>query len=369
MTRQTFTFQGQAPVQDQPSARGSSRGAQVVGGGSHGGVITPGLETNAGPVGAQLGQFFEGLMQPYIKRKQEERFSQGFAAAQSGIALGELSHPDNPVNKIFGPSGYEQGAQMYAASTAVSTWQRNQVEDLDNLQTLEPQDLAKHISDTSAAMKTGDPFADQMIQKGLFDATGPLLNTIAKRRDAWQQSRAVNSGTDAILSQGASMQALVSQQLALSGGSPEEDAANTATLGSLDGLFGIMGKPVGMHDDSYQKMLVGAVRGLAQAGNGFAVGAIKAKGFWALMDADEQDKMDILVEKFGGKANADMAGRADFTERLRVHDTNVQHGSFNSAEGPADLAKINEDIKRATGVKGGDKPGHRTAGAVPSGAE
>jgi hypothetical protein len=109
MTRQTFTFQGIAPVQDQPSARGSSRGAQVIGGASHGGVVTPGLETNAGPVGAQLGQFFEGLMQPKIQRKQEERFSEGFAAAQSGIALGELSHPDNPVNKIFGPWGMNKG--------------------------------------------------------------------------------------------------------------------------------------------------------------------------------------------------------------------------------------------------------------------
>jgi hypothetical protein len=145
------------------------------------------------------------------------------------------------------------------------------------------------------------------------------------------------------------MQALVSKQLTFSGGTPEEDAANTATLASVDGLFGIMGKPHGMHDDSYQKMLVGAVRGLAQAGNGFAVSAIKAKGFWGLMDADQQDKMDILVEKFGGKANADMAGRADFAERLRVHDTNVQVGTFNSAEGPADLSRINADIKRATG--------------------
>jgi hypothetical protein len=349
MTRQTFTFQSGAPVQDQPSARGGSRGAQVIGGASQGSVVTPGLETNAGPVGAQLGQFFEGLMQPYIQRKQEERFSQGFAAAQSGIALDELSHPDNPVNKIFGPSGYEQGAQMYAASTAVSTWQRNQVEDMDNLQTLESQDLAKHIADTSSAMKTGDPFADQMIQKGLFDATGPLLNTIAKRHDLWQQTRAVNAGTDAILSQGASMQALVTQQLALSGGSPEEDAANTATLGSLDGLFGIMGKPIGMHDESYQKMLVGAVRGLAQAGNGFAVGAMKVKGFWGLMDADDQDKMDELVLKFGSRANMEMAGRADFADRLRTHDAKVQRGDFNSGEGPADLDRINDDIKRATG--------------------
>lgn len=349
MTRQTFTFQGIAPVQDQPSARGSSRGAQVIGGASQGSVVTPGLETNAGPVGAQLGQFFANLMEPFVQRKQEQRFAEGMAAAQSGIALGELSHPNNPVNKIFGPSGYEQGAQMYAASTAVSTWQRNQVEDMDNLQTLEPQDLAKHIADTSSAMKTGDPFADQMIQRGLFDATGPLLNTIAKRRDAWQQTRAVNAGTDAILSQGASMQALVTQQLALSGGTPEEDAANTATLGSLDGLFGIMGKPIGMHDDSYQTMLVGAVRGLAHAGHGFAVSAMKAKGFWGLMDADQQDKMDELVLKFGSRANMEMAGRADFAERLRVHDTKVQHGDYNSGEGPADLDRINDDIKRATG--------------------
>lgn len=346
--RQSFAIQPAAPAQSRSTYQGASRGSQVVGGDSQGQGITVGPQTDPGAIGGGLGAYFEGAMQLYLERKQQEGIYKGFHAAQSGIALKELSHPDNPITKIFGPTGYEQGAQMYAAQTAVSTWQAAHVKDMDNLIQMKPDQLAKHLADTSTQAMTGDPFADRIIQRGLIEATGPLMNTVVKTKEAWQQNDAVTGQHVAVMSAGTALQGIVTSQIAL--GSKGFDAEGNSAIAQAMGSFGgLLAKPFGMDESSYHKSLVGIGRDAMQSGQGYAVAAMKTGGRWfgGKLTPDEEDKLDEQYLKFGARANGEAAEK--FTDELIRLDVQSRHGELDPTETAHALSTINEDIKKATG--------------------
>ena len=54
-TKQSFTFNPAAPAQSSTQATGASRGVQVSGGHSQGGVVTAGKETDPGDLSSGLG--------------------------------------------------------------------------------------------------------------------------------------------------------------------------------------------------------------------------------------------------------------------------------------------------------------------------
>ncbi len=83
-SRASFVLDGAAPVQTTTGASGNSRGAQVVGGQSTGGVVTSGMESNPGYVAAELGGYFEQLLAPQVERKKMERIFEGYTRAGRG---------------------------------------------------------------------------------------------------------------------------------------------------------------------------------------------------------------------------------------------------------------------------------------------
>ncbi|AYJ87285.1 hypothetical protein D3Y57_16775 [Sphingomonas paeninsulae] len=287
-----------------------------------------------------------------MQRKQQEKFFEGYTKAQSGIALTEISHPDSVTSKVFGPSGFAQGAQFYTAQAAVSTWQSTQLTDMDTLKRMNPQELAAHVASSSGKAMTGDPFADQQIQKGLLEASAPLLNTIAKERYGWQQQEAVDAQHTAVMSGGATLQTIAASQARLESGGTDDGVAASQAMASFSGM---LGQPHGMDDTNYHKFLVGTARDLMQSGNGYAIEVMRRSPAYSRLNPDEVDKLDEQYLKFGNRANGLAASTPAFVERLirhdmRVHGGDAVEGSFTSPlEAAADLAAINGDIKRSTG--------------------
>lgn len=346
VTKQSFAFNTAAPAQSTTQATGVSRGVQIIGGESKGGVVSATPQTEAGDITSGLGEYFGKLMEPYVARKQQEKFFEGFTAAQSGIALDEPSHPDSAQSRVFGPSGFEKGAQFYTAQAAVSTWQAAQMADMDTLKRMAPKELAAHVAKTSAGALTGDRFADQFVQRGLLDAAGPLLNSVSKERYAWQQQEAIDTQHVALVSGGAALQRIIVTQT--STGNNDPDAAGQAAISQSMATFtGQLAQPHGMDDDSYQKMLMGVARDSMQSGNGYAFEAMRRSPAWARVTTDNQDKLDEQYEKFGKRANAEATHT--YTTQLIEHDAKVAAGTLTAIDAAADLAAINTKIKRSTG--------------------
>jgi hypothetical protein len=305
-------------------------------------MVIPGL------LGGQLGDYFEKKMQPYIEEKLKEGVISGQLAMASGKALKEISHPNSLITKIFGPTGYEQGAEFYAGQTAASTYSAAHYADMDNLSKMDPADIPKHLSQTMDEVMTGDPLADSVARSAIVEANGPLMNTIVKTRVARQQTDAIANGHAALASAATSLQAMVSQQTRLGGTDPDAEG-QSAIQTAVRTFSGLLGQPKGMTDDSYRRLLYGTARDAMQSGNGYAVAVMHKAGVYDLLSPDEQDKLDENYIRFGKRANADAT--ANYTEALIAHDAKVALGQLTPMQAAADLNAINLKIKRSTGFE------------------
>lgn len=350
--RNSFAVNPPAPVQTTTGASGESRGVQVVGGESIGGV-EGGMNTNPGNVAAGLGEYFGKLMEPAIARKQRANFWKGYTEAQSGRALGELTENDSPLTKIFGPSGFAQGAQFYTGRQAIETWQQEQLADIDNLKRMSPVELSKHLADSSEGILTGDPYADDTIMAGMLEAQGPLIQTVTKERFKWMQDEAVAGASNAANAGATSLQKLASANAKLGEG------ADTEAIGTEAKRFlGVMSKPEGMTDENYQKFLYGFMRNSMAQGNFYAVELLRTAGISQVLTDDQQRQLEGDYDRNSKKVLADAVNTPEMIEELLKLDALAAQAEMKGGEQASAAAMvqgldaINKKLRDATGVSG-----------------
>ncbi len=344
--RSSFLLDDAAPVQTTRGSSGQSRGASLVGGQATGGVVTAGMETNPGNVAAGLGQYFEQLMAPQVERAKMARFFEGYTRAQAGEELADLTNNDNPLNKIFGPSGFEQGAQFYTAQARIDKWATERLAEEDTLKRMPPEELGKVMADTSQKMLTGDPYADAIIQKGLLEAQGPIIKQIAGARFKWQQEEAVSAMSQAGDAGATALQQLAYKQAQLK---PEErDSA--ATTQQVQRFLGSMMKPEGMTDDSYKKFLKDFMGNQMRNKNFYAVELMREAGIDRVLDDAERTAVDNAYERFGNKALEDAASDPDILERLMKLDAGIETEQLSGGQVVDELRSINQLLSDRTGV-------------------
>lgn len=344
--RESFAFRAPVPVEARAASTGQSRGAQVVGGRTQGGAVVAGQQTDPGAIAGGLGEFFGQLMQPYVERKQQEKFFEGFTAAAEGKAISELSDSGNPVTKIFGPSSYEQGAQFYTAQKAVTDWSQAQTADVDNLKKLDPAEVPKVLAERARAAMTGDPYADQMIQRSLIEQAGPMVSTIAKKRVEYQQQQAVIAQQGAWGSAAANLQTVMDAQAGVTDPTdPRSVAASQATTNFL----GMFVKPEGMTDDSYKRGLKGALRAAAQSGQFHAITALRKAGIDGIFDDDESAKLEDMYHRYGQRAMSEAAPRL-LQQAMDDYSALYAKGRMTPTEARNKLLAMNATMRAHTGV-------------------
>jgi hypothetical protein len=297
-TRETFAFEPATPAQARPQLSGQSRGAQVVGGESQGGVVAAGPQTDAAPVAAGLGQFVEEFMRPHVQRRQQEEFFKGFAEAQSGVAVEEIAKSHGGFSKVFGPTSYLQGAEFFTAKAKIDEWTTARYAELDTLKKMPPPEFAKLMARTSQEMLTGDPYANQAIQAGLIEASAPLMNAVSKARYSWQQGEAANAYTQSGDKAAGALQAAAVAQAKLSDPSDEDGSAFVA---QGQAFLGSLVKPEGMADETYKKSLYSLFKGSMQSGNFYAVKLMRQAGIDKVFSEDELTKLEDAEHKYGNR--------------------------------------------------------------------
>lgn len=349
-TRDSFAFQTNAPAQGRPAASGQSRSAQIVGGQSQGGAVAAGPQTDATPVAAGLGAYVAQIMEPHVKARQAEEFFKGFTKAQEGVALDELDKGGGLTTKIFGSTAFEQGAQFFTAKKALDDWNTSMLQDLDTLKKMRPEEVSKLLAERSQALMTGHQGADGIIQSGLVELAGPLMNTVAKARDGYLQETFTLTYNQQAVSSATNLQKLGEAQAKLS--APTEND-NSAMQSAVAGFLGSIQQPEGMHDEVYKTSLFNLMRSSMQDGNFFAVEALRRAGVDKVFDEDEQVKLQNAYERYGNKLVSRAAmGHVPDLLRLDADMARTEMGGHgpSAMEAAGRLADINNAIKRETGV-------------------
>lgn len=343
-TRQSFAFNVQKPSNAPLNAQATFRPIQSVGGDTVSGYIQP--EAGAAPLSsvANLGGFFNTLMEPYVERKKEELFLKGVTDQMTAEAGHEIRASNGVLNKVFGPSSYEEGAIFYSAKDAVNRMQADALADMDNLKRLPANELTKVIAQKMDGLMSGDRYTDLAVRASLLEASGPLISSIAKERFVWQQDTAKANFSEAQKSAVGVYQKYA--QTFASTSDPSDEQALGMRAATNNFLTGLQ-KPAGMTEESWADSLIGTYRHAAQSGNGYAVTAMKQSGLLAALPVDKQTQLEDAELKYGNRAIGDAA--VTMADRLNILDGNITFGRISAADAMAEAVSINEALKRQTG--------------------
>lgn len=344
--RNSFASPGTNPVQVSPSARGTSAGAQIVGGQATGGVVSG--EAAAPAMGASLGSFFGRIMEPHVIARQKEEFDRGVVEQMSRQAGDEIHASNGGFSKIFGQTGYVQGAVAYTIQSKANQFAKDTDAESDTLAQMEPAELSKYVSAGIQKLSTGNDYEDAGIRGAVLEAIGPVVQTIAKKRYVQSQKNAVgqwsgNAGIQADLIQKTGV--ALADLTAPTG----EDTAALAQAGN--NFRAALIKPHGMDDETYIKSLPGFVKAAAQNGNGYAVTALVHSGVMSVLDDKDQVALEDSIQKYGRQAIAKLA-LDDPEVSKRIHMLQI-HQFVEAGRSPSQIEdearQLNDYVKRRTG--------------------
>lgn len=349
--RQSFARPGPDAVQVSPNAQGVSRGAQIVGGESKGGIIAG--QESAPVLAPQLGSFFDKVMEPHLKRRQDEEFIRG-AVVQMGRQAGdEIKASNGGFSKIFGQSAYVEGAVHYRAQEAVGGWVKEAQDREDDLVRMSDDERARYVRDSIDKLSSGDAYTDQMVRAAVFEQVGPLMQTIAKKRYVWQQNEARSAFSDNVATQAGVYQKHAGDADVLS--DPTDDAS-AAFVQAGNNMRAALIKPYGMSEDTYRESLVGTYLRAAETGNGHVVRLMKEAGFLNVLDDEERARLSDTETRYGrDAANKLILSDPDLQKRimgLRAEERLARLGRSvpGGPQGHADRwGAISDEIKRRTG--------------------
>jgi hypothetical protein len=354
--RDTFASQGPGIVQLAPrgsSISGDSRGVQRVGGDAAAGGVPNAGVTAPGPMADGLGEFFTKALKPYVERKQQERFFEGFTRAQSGEALEDLNKSGKGVaGALFGPNSLAQGAEFYTAMKSVNDWQTSMTERMDELKQMDPDSLSKELAKSSQAMMSKDPYVNMMVQQALIKKAGPMVDTITKARMGWIQDNAENAMFNGLNSAATSYQSSAVAQAKVN---DPNDPGNASLAALTDDFKGMMQKPPGMTDDTYRTTLKKSMVSFLQNKNFYAYQAMVDAGVMNVLDDDGQKAVTAAYDQYKGHALEDAKG--DHIEEMqRVYEAQQRtalglSGGMTPLQAIAAVDNINASISRETGIR------------------
>lgn len=345
-SRRTFAFDVQAPAQ-----RPLEGGPQYNPGRLVGGNVTAGDQSPAGrnptdftPV---LGSFIDGILKPHAERKAKQNFIKGMTDQMYTEAGEEIRTGNGVLSKIFGPTAYEEGAIFYEARERASKAQAEWAADEDMLKKLPREEVAKAWAQKLESVKTGDPYTDAAIENSMLEASGPMLQSVAKASYAYAQERATKAQYGAALSAADAHEAIMGNVTANSAADSPEVAAAIASANNL--AAGL--QPVaGQDEDAWKKNTVAIYEAMIQKGQGHAASILKERGILDMLDTDERRKLEDEYQKYGKvaiheRALADPAilAKIDDFEALRANGQITSTGAVEMAR------EINAMAKRVTG--------------------
>lgn len=361
-TRRSFAFAPKAGRQTRNDAAATpSIGAQGMAGSAAtggGNVIMSENPTLSGDAGANIPAFLEAALEPVVKAAQERRVREGYTAAANGTAMADIAKNQPGLASIFGPTDFQRGAQFFATQTAVSNWQQEQLENINELAKLPEEDLPRYLDEAAMNHMTGDVFADNAISAAILEANATLIPRIAQARVEWQQQELYKGAVTRNLAAFGAYQALTQSYLS----QPEAVAGEDDPLGSQrinvelvtkareDAMAAML--PVdGMRPEAFKRSVLDTARSLLADGNLWAYNALMEGGtdsvLFQTLDADELASLDTQYKTAGKAAQA--RALMQVGPEYDLYRTQVRLGQIPAAEVRERLNEFNVRIATLSG--------------------
>lgn len=292
-----FQFQTTIVAPAAISGGGAAPALGIQGGGAKAGIqlFTQGIPDGAGD--ASLPAFLAQQFEPAMQKARQERYWQGFTEARAGKSMQEI-HATTPwFAKVFGPTSYELGGEMYGVQAAVSGFATEFQRRLPELRQMTPEEVGVAFNEISQAAMTGNQFTDALIQKNLMENAGPAMDQYYKARYAWQQEELSKAQNKAWLAAGAAFQETMANDAKLGrdhpGQAPDPEQQREAVRIFLQSFQ----SPATQNPESYLKNILTTVDQMADAGQWYSIRALEASGLFGAMSPEDQDKLQGRIDR------------------------------------------------------------------------
>lgn len=185
----SYTIDPRAAVPNTQPDAPRAVGAGVAGGSRGVRLDVPEGNTSVGNLGL-LTQFGSKLLEPLIKKEQEQAFIDGMSRAASGEAAAEIEAKRPAWASAFGDSAATQGARLFEKITDAAALQREVAESLTTDRAMPPDEYSKVLYKRLTSRKSGDPTRDSVYMQAALQFLPDAMRMQAKAHMAWQQDQA-----------------------------------------------------------------------------------------------------------------------------------------------------------------------------------
>lgn len=190
----TFTAQGGGGI---PQLTIPERGAARMGV-SGGNVTSTGQARNVqqaapDPTMAALMKLGGKLLEPAIKREQDNQFMQGMQRAAEGEAVKEIADEQPWYSKIFGPTSLVDGARAYSAGAKAAAIATDLDSRMPEIAKMPGNVFAKHINELLDNNKTGDDATDAIVRQQFLSQMPEVMKKQARSHYLYQQDQLIEA--------------------------------------------------------------------------------------------------------------------------------------------------------------------------------
>lgn len=344
--RVTFAFDPGNRVPQLQLDRGGVGRSGVVGGGS--GAITQAgqVHTQPNPTMELLGKVADGIIRPKLEQAKQDAYFSGMQRAMAGEAVADIAKNQPWYSTLFGESDVAEGARAYTSQAVAQTTVASMEDNMHELRKLPPSEAQAYFNKTINDAKTGDRATDAATLTAMTRALPSLMRRQSKEYYGYQQEVATTAEAGAFKA-GASR--LQSAAKGLTTGVTTQEEFDAITKGFVQSVIPVAGRDL----KNYKESMKDNLAGWAQAGNFHALNALRDKGFFEVLDADQATTVEKATE--AGESKLRTKYSMDWNDELAMIE--AQAGKPLVGQTTSDIAHtvdgINSRYMQETGSKTG----------------
>lgn len=360
--RVTFAFntpQG-VPHLDAGGAVGVRGGVQGGGTKGPGATRATGVQAPPNPTMDIIMRVAEPLIKQNLQKQRATAYVNGMQRAMQGEAVADIAESQPWYSNIFGDSDVVEGARAYTSHAKAQTALASMEDAMPELRKMSPTEAQSYFSKAVEGQMTGDAPTDMTLMRSLTTAMPAVMRRQAKEHYGYLQETAAGAEAQAFQAGAVRLQAAAKGMIPKPGESsgvvtPEDYSQVVESF-----VQSIVPAP-GRDAKNYKESMTQNLAGWAQNGNFHALNALKDRGFFDVLDADQRIKVDKAIEagesklrsRYSFEWNDDLAKIQAQARMPMTHGGTGPNGEQTSTDIGGIVDQLNSRYRTETGSRAG----------------